>query len=81
VNFHTDHSRGSLAKVLMKIAEGGINLSKLQSFPIPGSDFKYSFHADMEFDSIGQFEKVVEQVKPLTEEIKIYGVYKRGVWK
>ena len=78
VNFHTDHSRGSLAKVLTKIAEGGINLSKLQSFPIPGSDFKYSFHADMEFDSIEQFEKVMEEIKPLTEELKIYGVYKRG---
>ena len=81
VNFQTDHSRGSLAKVLTKIAEGGINLSKLQSFPIPGSDFKYSFHADMEFDSIDQFQTVVEQMKPLTEELKIYGVYKRGLWK
>jgi prephenate dehydratase len=81
VNFHTDHSRGSLAKVLTRIAEGGINLSKLQSFPIPGSDFKYSFHADMEFDSAEQFEKVIEQVRPLTAEMKIYGVYKRGVWK
>jgi len=81
VNFHTDHSRGSLAKVLTKIAEGGINLSKLQSFPIPGSDFKYSFHADMEFDTVDQFEKVVDQIKPLTEAVKIYGVYRRGVWK
>jgi len=81
VNFHTDHSRGSLAKVLTKIAEGGINLSKLQSFPIPGSDFKYSFHADMEFDSAKQFEDVMEQIKPLTAELKVYGVYKRGVWK
>jgi len=81
VNFHTDHSRGSLAKVLTKIAEGGINLSKLQSFPIPGSDFKYSFHADMEFDSINQFETVIDQIKPLTEEVKIYGVYRRGLWK
>jgi len=81
VNFQTDHSRGSLAKVLTKIAEGGINLSKLQSFPIPGSDFKYSFHADMEFDSINQFEIVIDQIKPLTEEVKIYGVYKRGLWK
>jgi prephenate dehydratase len=35
VNFHTDHSRGSLAKVLTRIADSGINLSKLQSFPIP----------------------------------------------
>src|SRR5436190_15627737 len=81
VNFHTDHSRGSLAKVLTKIAEGGINLSKLQSFPIPGSDFKYSFHADMEFESAEQFNKVIEEIKPLTAGIKIYGVYKRGLWK
>ena len=81
VNFHTDHSRGSLAKVLTRIAEGGINLSKLQSFPIPGSDFKYSFHADMEFDSSEQFNKVIEAIKPLTAEIKIYGIYKRGLWK
>ena len=64
-----------------KIAEGGINLSKLQSFPIPGSDFKYSFHADMEFETVGQFEQVIEQIKPLTEEVKIYGVYRRGLWK
>jgi len=81
VNFHTDHSRGSLARVLTKIAEGGINLSKLQSFPIPGSDFKYSFHADMEFDTTGQFEAVIEEIKRITKELKIYGVYKRGLWK
>jgi len=78
VNFHTDHSRGSLAKVLTAIADGGINLSKLQSFPIPGSDWKYSFHADMEFDSIKQFNEVIRIIKPLTEEMKVYGVYKKG---
>jgi prephenate dehydratase len=81
VNFQTDHSRGSLARVLTKIAEDGINLSKLQSFPIPGTEFKYSFHADMEFQHIDQFEKVIEDMKPLTEHLKIYGVYKRGEWK
>ncbi|HEV7781801.1 MAG TPA: prephenate dehydratase [Chitinophagaceae bacterium] len=81
VNFHTDHSRGSLAKVLTTIAEGGINLSKLQSFPIPGSDFKYNFHADMEFDSDGQFYEVIGQVKRLTEKIRVYGVYKKGLRK
>ena len=78
VNFHTDHSKGSLARVLTTIAEGGINLSKLQSFPIPGSNFRYSFHADMEFEGLEQFYKVIEKIKPLTEEVKIYGVYKSG---
>ncbi len=81
VNFHTDHSRGSLARVLGKIADGGINLSKLQSFPIPGSDFKYSFHADMEFSGIEQFNKVVEIIKPLTASLKIYGIYRNGMDK
>jgi prephenate dehydratase len=78
VNFVTDHSKGSLARVLGQIADGGINLSKLQSFPIPGTDFKYSFHADMEFETIEQFQKVIEAIKPSTVELKIYGVYKNG---
>ncbi len=81
VNFHTDHSRGSLARVLTKIAEGGINLSKLQSFPIPGSDFKYSFHADMEFDSLEQLNRVMDQIRPITAALKIYGIYKSGRMK
>jgi prephenate dehydratase len=78
VNFHTDHSKGSLARVLTKIADLGVNLSKLQSFPIPGSDWKYSFHADMEFDAVDRFEKVMQEIKPVTEELKVYGVYKKG---
>jgi prephenate dehydratase len=79
VTFHTDHSRGSLAKVLTLIAEAGINLSKLQSYPIPGSDWKYSFHADMEFENTDQFEQVVEMIRPAISDLKIYGVYRKGV--
>lgn len=81
LSFHTDHSRGSLARVLTRISEGGINLSKLQSFPIPGTDFKYAFHADMEFDTAARFEKVLAAIRPITEAVKVYGVYKKGEWK
>ena len=79
INFHTDHSKGSLAKVLTRIAEAGINLSKLQSFPIPGSDWQYSFHADVEFDSIEQFSMMMKLIKNLTADLKVYGVYKKGI--
>ena len=78
VNFHTDHSKGSLARVLTRIADMGINLSKLQSFPIPGSNWQYSFHADMEFDNVEQFEKVIDSIKGVTEDLKVYGVYRKG---
>lgn len=76
--FNTDHSKGSLAKVLSRIADGDINLSKLQSMPIPGSDWKYSFHADLEFDTIDQFNKVIKNIRTLTEDLTVYGIYKNG---
>ena len=78
VYFTTNHAKGSLAKVLSLIADGDINLSKLQSMPIPGSDFNYGFYADMEFGNKEKFNIVIEQMKKVTEEIKVYGVYKNG---
>jgi prephenate dehydratase len=81
VNFTTDNSRGSLAKVLVKIARQGINLTKLQSFPVPGSDWLYSFHADMEFDSVEHFNTLIKKILPLTTQLKVYGVYKSGKLK
>lgn len=78
LSFHTDHSRGSLARVLTKIAEGGINLSKLQSFPIPSNAWRYNFHADLEFDSLPQLQAVIKEIEPVTESVKLYGVYKNG---
>ncbi len=78
VNFRTDHSQGSLAKVLNQIADYNINLSKLQSMPIPGTAFQYSFYADMEFNNLEQLHRVLEQLKKSTKEFTIFGIYKNG---
>jgi prephenate dehydratase len=79
VSFSTDHTRGSLAKVLTKIADTGINLSKLQSFPKPGSNWKYYFHADLEFENVNQFKSLKKNVLSSLSELKVYGVYKSGI--
>jgi prephenate dehydratase len=76
--FQTNHSRGILATVLACIAEGGINLSKLQSMPIQGSNFKYGFYADLEFDNRKQLNKVLEKMQAYTNNVKIFGIYKKG---
>lgn len=78
VQFHTDHTRGSLARVLTTVAAAGINLSKLQSMPIAGTRFKYSFHADMEFDHTDQLKKVLKKIQQQTEALRILGIYKNG---
>jgi prephenate dehydratase len=78
INFHTDHAKGSLAKVLSLIADAGVNLSKLQSFPIAGSQFKYGFHADLEFDFLNQYKDVMKELKMRTSYLRVLGVYKKG---
>ncbi len=81
VYFETDHGKGSLAKVLTAIAEKGANLSKLQSMPIPGSDFLYGFYADMEINDMGHFSEVIHAAEKLTAHLKVFGAFKKGILK
>jgi prephenate dehydratase len=78
VYFQTDHSKGILAKVLTDIAAHDVNLSKLQSMPIQGSNFKYGFYADLEFEKPAHLQKVLEQLNTQTNNLKIFGIYKKG---
>lgn len=78
IYFQTNHSKGILAKVLTNIAAGGINLSKLQSMPIPGSNFKYGFYADMDFNSRKQLDEVLASIESLTNNVRIFGIYEKG---
>jgi prephenate dehydratase len=76
--FQTDHSKGILSKILSKIASAGVNLSKLQSMPIPGSTFKYGFYLDLEFDTQKQIQKVFTDVESMTKNFKVFGMYQKG---
>lgn len=78
VHFTLDNTKGSLAHILTVIAEGGVNLSKLQSMPIAGTHFQYAFHVDMEFGQLDIFENVIEQMKSIVHSLNILGIYKSG---
>ena len=78
IYFQTNHTKGVLAKVLTQIAKHDVNLTKLQSMPIPGSNLKYGFFADMEFDKRKKLDQVLDSINELTNNIKIFGVYQKG---
>jgi prephenate dehydratase len=78
VYFETDHTRGSLAKALTSIAEQEVNVSKLQSIPVPGSDWRYGFYADLEFEERKQLETVYLNLTVSTASTKLQGIYKSG---
>jgi prephenate dehydratase len=79
ISFSTDHQKGSLAKVLNIVADAGINLSKLQSYPKKGSNWNYYFHADLEFEALEDFSKLKKAMTNSTTELKVYGVYVSGL--
>ena len=77
--FKTNHEHGSLIKVLRAIENSSINMSKLQSSPIPSEPWHYMFHVDMEFDTMEEYEEVIANMKLVSQELHVYGVYKRGL--
>ncbi len=46
--FTIPHRSGSLYSVISKISALGVNLTKLESRPIPGKDFEFMFYIDIE---------------------------------
>lgn len=78
IQFITNHNKGSLSNVLQHIAAHNINLSKLQSMPIAGTQFNYSFYADLEFDHLDNFYKAIEAIKKSTNLLRLFGLYKNG---
>lgn len=77
--FKTDNEHGSLIKVLNQMEDTSINLTKLQSSPIPSEPWHYMFHVDMEFGDISDYSRVVEKMEKSCEEVFVYGVYKSGL--
>jgi prephenate dehydratase len=76
--FATGHKPGSLASVLVKLAEMNINLSKIQSVPRLNGDWEYMFYLDLELpdgSDIGFIESVLEKY---TNNLEILGVYNKG---
>lgn len=76
--FKISHDRGSLVRVLNQINDASINLSKLQSYPVPNEPWHYLFHVDMEFDSMEAYVAAVDRIQKEAGGVYVYGVYKKG---
>ena len=74
--FKTDHQEGSLLRTLNCLS--GINLSKLQSYPIPSEPWHYLFHIDLEFSCLDDYIRNLNRLQTVTKEIHVYGVYRSG---
>jgi len=70
------HRPGSLHKALGIFSERGINLTKIESRPIPGSPWKYRFYLDLQA-SLGDAgtRQALEELKNFSETVRVLGCY------
>ena len=73
--FTLSHTPGSLAHVLTILSFYGMNLTRIQSLPIPGQEWQYFFYVDIKFDDYLRYEQALSAVRPLMEDLNILGEY------
>lgn len=74
----TDHTPGALAGILVKLAEKGANLTKLQSRPIIGQPWNYRFYMDIEADET-VIKDCVDMLKNTAAKTTVLGYYEAAL--
>lgn len=75
-----NHKPGALYKVLARIYALGINVTKLESRPIPERDFEFMFYFDLETSIYSQeFQELMEELEDFCEEFKYLGSFSEVV--
>ena len=73
--FTLPHKPGSLAQVLTVLSFYDMNLTRIQSLPIPGQEWQYFFYADITFASYSRYRQALKAVKPLMAGLAVLGEY------
>jgi prephenate dehydratase len=73
--FSVEHKPGSLVRALEEFARAGVNLTKIESRPVPGMPWEYVFFVDVRFDSVVQLEEALGQLARHCQMVKELGRY------
>ena len=77
--FTLPHKPGSLAQVLTILSFYEMNLTRIQSLPIPGQEWQYFFYVDIKFSTYDRYRQALKAVRPLMAGLYILGEYKSAM--
>ena len=79
VTFTVNNEVGALVRVLSSFAESGLNMSRIESRPIPDTPFQYFFSADFEGEmDAAHLSRAMAAARPYTCALRLLGVYPRA---
>ncbi|GEL72821.1 bifunctional chorismate mutase/prephenate dehydratase [Myxococcus virescens] len=74
-----EHKPGTLGEMLQRLTLRGVNLSKLESRPIPGQPWQYRFYLDVEGHAASAaVTAALDDIRPLTSSLRVLGTYARA---
>lgn len=74
--FAIEHRPGTLVAALERLAEAGVNLTKIESRPVPGSPWEYVFYVDVRFEEQSRADTAVATLQEHCRMLKVLGRYR-----
>jgi prephenate dehydratase len=79
LGFVAEHRPGGLAAILDVFASNQLNLTRLDSRPIPQQPFRYRFYVDVELPGVGRVEPLLAQLRATATELRPFGHFPPAV--
>ena len=75
----TAHRPAALGEILTELGRRGVNLTKLESRPIPARPWQYRFYVDCEGHAEqSPLREALAAIRPLVAELRVLGTYPRA---
>jgi len=79
IAFAIENRPGTLVTALQRLSNAGVDLTKIESRPVPGSPWEYVFYVDVRFDAPDKAETVLAALREHCRMVKVLGTY-RAAW-
>jgi prephenate dehydratase len=76
VAFAVEHRPGTLVSALQALADVGVDLSQIESRPVPGKPWEYVFYVDLRVAEAAMADAAIVALKPHCGMVKELGRYK-----
>jgi prephenate dehydratase len=73
--FVVEHRPGTLVAALAELAAAGVDLTKIESRPVPGSPWEYVFYVDVRFKGMAQANAALAGLSGSCRMVKVLGLY------
>lgn len=78
IRFEVADRPGCLARVLNDLSELTVNMTKIQSVPILGRPYEYSFHVDLEWADAARYQEAMKRIRRDVINLIHFGEYIRS---